>query len=90
MFLRDTFKRLPIQYYALLDKFYVVESTFFLRNANLFEFGRLNKLFNRRIVHIEKYIIIIFSLKEFCTIDEVKKNQIVDTIPDVLSMEKNF
>jgi len=40
----------------MLDKIYTVEASYFLRKtANLFEFGRLNKLFERKIEHIEKY-----------------------------------
>lgn len=61
-FLRNIYRKLPIQYYALLDKFYVVETNFLAKNLDLFEFGRLNKLFNRRLVHIEKF-------KEFSDID---------------------
>lgn len=54
LFIKDTFKKLPIQYYALVDKIYVVESSFILRNAGLLEFGRLYKLYNRRLVYVEK------------------------------------
>ena len=52
LFLKDIFKKLPIQYYALLDKIYVVESSFLLRNAGMFEFGRLYKLYSRRLVYV--------------------------------------
>ena len=39
----------------MLDRIYTVEATYFLRkSASLFEFGRLNKLFERKIEHIEK------------------------------------
>lgn len=54
VFIRDIYKKLPIQYYALLDKIYVVESSFFLRNAGMFEFGRLYKLYSRRLFFVEK------------------------------------
>lgn len=36
LFIKDIFKKLPIQYYALVDKIYVVESSFLLRNAGMF------------------------------------------------------
>lgn len=52
--IRDSFKKLPIQYYALLDKIYVVEPNFLLRNAGVFEFGRLYKLYSRRLCFVEK------------------------------------
>jgi len=49
-FLVGIFKKLPIYYYAMLDKIYTVEPTFFLRtSAGLFDFGRLYKLFDRKI-----------------------------------------
>lgn len=54
VFIRDMFKKLPIPYYALLEKMYVVESSFLIRNAGAFEFGRLYKLYSRRIVFVEK------------------------------------
>lgn len=54
LFIRDSFKKLPIQYYALLDKIYVVESSFLLRNTGVFEFGRLYKLYSRHLVFVEK------------------------------------
>lgn len=54
LFIKDCFKKLPIQYYAMLDKIYVVESSFLLRSAGVFEFGRLYKLYNRRLVFVEK------------------------------------
>jgi hypothetical protein len=45
-FLVGIFKKLPIPYYAMLDKIYTVEATYFLRKAaGLFDFGRLYKLF---------------------------------------------
>lgn len=45
-FLVGIFKKLPIYYYAMLDKIYAVGTTFFLRkSAGLFDFGRLYKLF---------------------------------------------
>lgn len=54
-FLCNLYKKLPIYYYAMLDRIYTVEASYFLRKtANLFEFGRLNKLFERKIEHIEK------------------------------------
>lgn len=40
----------------MLNKIYTVEATYFMRKtASLFEFGRLNKLFERKIEHIDKY-----------------------------------
>jgi hypothetical protein len=40
------FKKLPVYYYAMLDRIYVVGAPFFLRkSAGLFDFGRLYKLF---------------------------------------------
>lgn len=36
IFIRDSYKKLPIQYYALLDKIYVVEAGFLLKNAGMF------------------------------------------------------
>jgi hypothetical protein len=36
IFVRDTYKKLPIQYYALLDKIYVVEASFLIKNAGMF------------------------------------------------------
>ena len=45
-FLVLMFKKLPMYYYAMLDKLYTIEATFFLRkSAGLFEYGRLFKLF---------------------------------------------
>jgi hypothetical protein len=45
-FLTTIFKKLPIYYYAMLDKLYTVGATFFVRKtANMFDFSRLNKLF---------------------------------------------
>jgi hypothetical protein len=55
-FLVAIFKKLPIYYYAMLDKIYTVEATYFLRKtAGLFDFGRLYKLFERKLENIEKY-----------------------------------
>jgi hypothetical protein len=55
LFLRDSYKKLPIQYYALLDKIYAVGTNFLAKNAaKLFEFGRLFKLYSRRIVYLER------------------------------------
>lgn len=49
------FKKLPIYYYAMLDKIYTVEATYFLRKtAGLFDFGRLYKLFERKLENVEK------------------------------------
>ena len=54
-FLVGIFKKLPIYYYAMLDRIYTVEATFFLRkSAGLFDFGRLYKLFERKVENIEK------------------------------------
>lgn len=55
IFIRDSFKKLPIQYYALLEKIYVVEAGFLLKNAGMFEFGRLYKLYSRRLHFVERY-----------------------------------
>lgn len=55
-FLIGIYKKLPIYYYAMLDKIYTVEANFFLRkSAGLLEFGRLYKLFERKMENIEKY-----------------------------------
>jgi hypothetical protein len=54
-FLVAIFKKLPIYYYAMLDKIYTVEATYFLRKtAGLFDFGRLYKLFERKLENVEK------------------------------------
>ena len=54
-FLVAIFKKLPIYYYAMLDRIYTVESTYFLRKtAGLFDFGRLYKLFERKLENVEK------------------------------------
>jgi len=54
-FLVTIFKKLPIYYYAMLDKLYTVGATYFLRKAaGLFDFGRLFKLFERKQENIEK------------------------------------
>lgn len=55
-FLVGIFKKLPLYYYAMLDRIYTVEATYFLRKtAGLFDFGRLYKLFERKLESIEKY-----------------------------------
>jgi hypothetical protein len=54
IFIRDSYKKLPILYYALLDKIYVVDGDFFIRTAGMLSFGRLYKLYSKRIVYIEK------------------------------------
>ena len=47
-FLTLAFKKLPIYYYAMLDKIYTIEAGFFVRkSAGMFDFGRLQKLFDR-------------------------------------------
>lgn len=49
-FLKSIYKKLPLFYHAMLEKIYVVESTFMLRNASgLFDFGRIHKLFMRKV-----------------------------------------
>jgi hypothetical protein len=53
-FIRDSYKKLPILYYALLDKIYVVDGDFFVKNSGILSFGRLYKLYARRIVYVEK------------------------------------
>jgi hypothetical protein len=54
-FLVTIFKKLPIYYYAMLDKLYTVGAPYFLRkSAGLFDFGRLYKLFERKLENIEK------------------------------------
>lgn len=54
-FLFNIYKKLPIYYYAMLDKIYTVDVTYFVKkSASMFEFGRLNKLFERKMEHIEK------------------------------------
>ena len=45
-FLATIFKKLPIYYYAMLDKIWAVGTTFFVRkSASFMDFTRLNKLF---------------------------------------------
>ena len=57
-FLTLAFKKLPIYYYAMLDKIYTIEAGFFVRkSAGMFDFGRLQKLFDRKLEHIEKYLV---------------------------------
>lgn len=54
-FLVGIFKKLPVYYYAMLDKICTVEATYFLRKtAGFFDFGRLYKLFERKLENIEK------------------------------------
>ena len=55
-FLAVVFKKLPMYYYAMLDKIYTIEASFFVRKSlGLFDFGRLFKLFERKFEHVEKY-----------------------------------
>ncbi len=54
-FLFNIYKKLPIYYYAMLDRIITVDVTYFVKkSASMFEFGRLNKLFERKMEHIEK------------------------------------
>ena len=62
-FLATIFKKLPIYYYAMLDKLWTVGTTFFVRkSASMFDFTRLNKLFERKLENIDKYYILLFRL----------------------------
>lgn len=51
-FIRDSYKKLPILYYVLLDKIYVVSGNIFIKAAGLLSFGRLYKLYAKRIIYV--------------------------------------
>lgn len=55
-FLKGIFKKLPLPYYAMLDRLAIIESSFAIRNtAGFFDFGRLYKLYTRKIEYVDKY-----------------------------------
>lgn len=46
---KSMYKTLPIMYYAKLDRIYVVSPSLSVKSLDWIVFGRLNKLFSRRL-----------------------------------------
>ncbi len=81
-FLNETFKKLPLFYYALLDKIYVVEPNFLVKNTvGILDFGRLHKIFTKRLLYVD-------NLYELGKMEDVSKSKVLDELPTVLKQQK--
>jgi len=66
----------------MLDTIYVVEPNFLLKNiVGVFDFGRLHKLFSKRIVYVD-------NLYELGKVEDIAKSKVLEELPTVLKQQK--
>ena len=51
---KSMYKTLPIMYYSKLDKIFVVNPSLSVKSLDWIVFGRLNKLFSKRLEFVEQ------------------------------------
>ena len=64
-------------YYAMLEKILVVDGNILIKSVGMFDFGRLHKIFSRRIEFVD-------SIKKLKEIEFIASDNVADTIPDEL------